>query len=66
MLKCEDATKIASDGLDRRLSTREAIGLRLHTLGCDKCRNFTRQIRMISRLSRRFASGASEDEATPD
>ncbi|EHS51312.1 hypothetical protein PDO_1934 [Rhizobium sp. PDO1-076] len=66
MLKCEDATKFASDGLERRLNTRETIGLRLHLLACDKCRNFSRQIRMISRMSRSFASGAAEDEAAPD
>ncbi|UJW74856.1 zf-HC2 domain-containing protein [Rhizobium sp. SL42] len=66
MLKCEDATKFASDGLDRRLNARETIGLRLHLLACDKCRNFSRQIRMISRMSRHFATGKAEDDAASD
>ncbi|KPF46124.1 zf-HC2 domain-containing protein [Rhizobium sp. AAP43] len=64
MLKCEEATKLASDGMDRRLSLAESLGLKLHLIGCGACTNFNRQIRLIGSVSRRFArqsSAATED-----
>lgn len=38
MLSCKDATHLISQGLDRRLSLVERIGLRLHLLICRGCR----------------------------
>lgn len=38
MLSCKDATQLISQGLDRRLSLPERMGLRLHLLICRGCR----------------------------
>ncbi|MBU0752864.1 MAG: zf-HC2 domain-containing protein [Gammaproteobacteria bacterium] len=38
MLSCKDATKLISQGLDRRLSLVERMGLHLHLLICHGCR----------------------------
>jgi hypothetical protein len=54
MMKCDEATKLASDRLDRGLSVRESLGLRLHLFGCDKCSLFVRQVQTIRNISRRY------------
>ncbi|MFN4278618.1 MAG: zf-HC2 domain-containing protein, partial [Ferrovibrio sp.] len=36
-MMCENATKLASDELDRRLSLGETVGLRLHLFKCGAC-----------------------------
>jgi hypothetical protein len=64
MMKCEDATRLASDRLDRSLSMREGLALRLHLLGCDGCNQFTRQMLAIRRISRHYVEtdgSGSED-----
>jgi heterodisulfide reductase subunit B len=38
MLSCKDATQLISQGMDRRLSLAERMGLRLHLLVCRGCR----------------------------
>lgn len=64
-MMCENATKLASDELDRRLSIRENISLRLHLLGCDACSGFVRQIGVIRKATRRYvASDASDSGET--
>lgn len=37
MMNCKEATQLMSQGLDRRLSFRERMGLRLHLLICRGC-----------------------------
>jgi hypothetical protein len=65
MMKCNEATKLASDRLDRGLSVRENLGLRLHLFGCDKCSRFVRQVQTIHSISRRYVktdgTGRGED-----
>lgn len=38
MLSCKEATELISQGMDRRLSLAERMGLRLHLLICRGCR----------------------------
>lgn len=61
MLKCEEATRLASDGLDRHLSMKEAVSLRVHLLACGACSNFNRQIKLMGTMSRRYARRQDED-----
>jgi Putative zinc-finger len=65
MMKCDEATRLASDRLDRSLSVRESLGLRLHLFGCDKCSRFERQLHTIRNISRRYVetdgTGGGED-----
>jgi len=48
-MKCEDASRLASNAGDRRLDFRERWGLRLHLWICGNCRRFERQIRLLRR-----------------
>ncbi len=64
MIQCEDATRLASDRLDRKLSMREGLALRLHLLGCDGCTQFSRQMVALRRISRTYVEtdgGSRED-----
>ncbi|MDH4442097.1 MAG: zf-HC2 domain-containing protein [Rhizobium sp.] len=65
MMKCDEATKLVSDRLDRNLSIREGLALRLHLLACDKCTRFSRQMQAIRRISRAYVatdgSGRAEE-----
>ena len=54
MLNCKQATALISQGLDRELSLRERLALRLHLLACDGCRVFRRQARMLREFCRRL------------
>lgn len=50
MLTCRETTRLASDRLERRLSIREWLDLRTHTLVCPFCRRFTRQVRRMQKF----------------
>jgi hypothetical protein len=49
MLRCREATRLISDGLDRRLSPAERWRLRLHLLLCAPCCRFRRAARWLNR-----------------
>ena len=51
-LNCREAARLVSEGMDRRLSLLERIGLRLHLLICTACRQWRRQTTMIRRALR--------------
>ena len=46
-LSCCEATRLASDALDRELTRRERWALRVHTFLCTNCRRFAAQIGTI-------------------
>jgi len=47
MLSCKQASQLISQSLDRRISLRERISLRLHLVVCDFCRRFSHQLRQV-------------------
>lgn len=61
MLTCAQATRLASDGMERRLGWRERVGLRMHLLICTGCTNFVRQAQLLRQLARRYAAGGVDD-----
>ncbi len=52
MLPCRRASELISDALDRRLSLRERVLLRVHLLLCGACRTYRRQLALIRRSLR--------------
>jgi hypothetical protein len=44
MVSCKEATRLLSQGEDRRLSLGERIKLRLHLAACTGCARFQHQI----------------------
>ncbi len=47
MLSCKQSAELISQGMDRSLSLRERLGLRLHLLMCYGCRNAGQQLEFI-------------------
>jgi predicted anti-sigma-YlaC factor YlaD len=62
MLTCKQTARLVSLSYDKRLSWRERLGVRLHLLVCDACRNFGRQMRFLRAAARRFAREQPETD----
>jgi Putative zinc-finger len=52
---CKEVTELVSQSLDRRLSLREWMQLRMHLLMCDACSRFKRQAEFLHRAARDYA-----------
>lgn len=69
MLSCKQASRLASEALDRRLPLRSRIGLRMHLLVCSACRTVSRQMQALDAMIRsRFEDEADSfhESALPD
>lgn len=53
-LSCKEASRLISDGMDRRLSIAERVRLRLHVGICDACTRFTSQVNFLRRALKAF------------
>jgi len=56
ILSCREATRLASQGLDRPLSFGERVRLRVHLAVCAGCTNFSRQAELLRRAVQHLAS----------
>ena len=56
ILSCREATRLASQGLDRKLRFSERVRLRAHLVICAGCMNFSRQIQLLRNAVQRLAS----------
>jgi hypothetical protein len=50
-LSCREASRLASEALDRPLTKRERWALGFHKFLCRNCRRFTKQISILQSLS---------------
>lgn len=57
MLSCKEATRLMSETLDRPLSLRERMALRLHTLICSGCQRARQQFVTLRAMSRTWIPG---------
>ena len=53
-LSCREASRLISQGMDRRLSFTEKITLRLHLFVCDACTRLTRHVRFLRRALKSY------------
>ena len=58
---CDDLTALMSESLERRLSVRENLKLRLHFLICDCCKRYLGQLRVMHDAARK-----RPEETLPD
>jgi hypothetical protein len=65
MLSCKDATRLASEQLDRKLGLRERAALRAHLLMCAGCARFERQLQFMRRMMGRYRREHGSEDA-PD
>jgi hypothetical protein len=54
ILSCKEASRLVSQGLERRLGLFERLALRLHLAICDGCSNFRRQVLFLRRAVARL------------
>jgi hypothetical protein len=59
MLSCKEASRLVSQGLDRKLGFGERIALRVHLAICDGCTNFKSQVAFLRRAVKRLESKSS-------
>jgi len=62
MASCKEASRLASDALNRRLTLREWFALRTHLLVCAACRRFEQQIDLLRDAASRIGT---EQTVTP-
>ncbi|HEY8607050.1 MAG TPA: zf-HC2 domain-containing protein [Noviherbaspirillum sp.] len=58
---CKETHRLASEGMDRSLTFGERARMRVHLLGCEACRNFEGQLRLLREAMRRMTPGDDED-----
>lgn len=64
MLNCHEVTQLFSQSQERKLSLKETMDLKLHTLMCVGCRNYGKHMQALRMLARSYAKGqgAAQDE----
>ncbi len=55
MLSCKEASRLVSQGLDRRLRLAERVALRLHLFICEGCTRFSKQMALLRKAMDRLA-----------
>jgi len=65
MLSCKEATRLASEALDRPLPLRSRLGLRMHLLMCSGCRAVSRQLGALQQLLRLRLANGQDSHAAP-
>ena len=56
ILSCKEATRLVSQGLDRRLPFGRRVALRVHLAICDGCTNFKQQMDFLRKAVARLGS----------
>tara|TARA_B110000285_G_scaffold234740_1_gene312793 strand:+ start:4000 stop:4176 length:177 start_codon:yes stop_codon:yes gene_type:complete len=54
MMNCKQVTQLLSQAQDRKLTFIETSGVKLHISMCKGCRNYGKQMKQLSDLSKRF------------
>ena len=55
MLVCREAARLITVSYQRPLRWREQVSLRVHLAICDACRNFKKQMSLLTEAVQRFA-----------
>jgi predicted anti-sigma-YlaC factor YlaD len=64
VFSCRQATRLASERLDRRLNAFERVGLAIHLAMCGACRACARQFRTINHLARSLLRSTESPDST--
>jgi predicted anti-sigma-YlaC factor YlaD len=60
MLSCKEATRLVSQGLERKLGFGERVALRVHLAICDGCTNFKDQVAFLRKAVSRLADDSAK------
>ena len=68
-LKCDESTRLVSDGFERELRPLERWALRMHMISCRPCRRMRAQFNLLHEAGSRLANPAYpdyDDRPSPD
>lgn len=65
MLNCQEVTRLFSESQERKLTFKETMGLKLHTLMCNGCRNYGKHLQYLRILARSYAKGEGAAKDLP-
>jgi len=65
MITCEEAARLMSESLDRKLPLGQRMGLRMHLLMCKLCPRFWHQLQFLRNVTGRFVKEAEKDVSLP-
>jgi len=54
IIPCQKATRLISEAMERKLTLKESIKLKLHLSVCDLCERFLKQIQSLRKLLRAY------------
>jgi putative zinc finger protein len=60
-LKCDEATRLVSDGFERDLRPMERWALRMHLISCRPCRRMRAQFNLLHQAASRLAKSTHSD-----
>lgn len=66
VFSCKDASRMVSESIDRPLTLRERLTLRMHLLMCSFCTRFSRQLRFLRRAAEHFSRAHQDSRSAPD
>jgi hypothetical protein len=62
-IRCEQASQLASEAMDRELEVHERLALRFHQGVCWSCRKFEEQLQFLKTVLRRSGEQQFEERA---
>lgn len=65
MLSCKEVGELLSKGLDRKLSFKERMGLKIHLFICKTCSCYEKQLDFIARSAKQLMQSEKKDEGLP-
>jgi len=65
MITCEEATRLMSESLDRKLPIGKRIGLRMHLLMCRLCPRFWRQMLLLRNAANQYREEKEREVLSP-
>ncbi len=64
MLSCKQVSQLVSESLDRDLSFRQRVGVRLHLMMCGMCRAYEKQMLLLRKIAQIYGKQAAAGEAS--
>ena len=61
MMSCDEASFLISRSQEERLTLKNRVRLKMHTLTCHLCRKYEQQIRQLSRMMKQYRHTCEHD-----
>jgi len=62
MLNCKQVSQLVSQSLDRRLTWKERMAVRMHLIICKYCKRFEQQLHAMRKAIKRMATEVEQDD----